>query len=101
MTVLYIVLGLLVLICSPLLFVILQPLMNLYDKTVKFLYKDDYCDSYKSKAGEFIENYNKRLTRLHPSYISNNNPTFTVKSFCITFIIVLSLLILFFIILFS
>ena len=71
MTVLYIILGVLFLISLPLLFVILQPLMNLYDKKVKFLYKNDYSDPYKMKAGESIKNYNKRLTVLNPSYISN------------------------------
>lgn len=101
MTALYIILGVLFLIFLPLLFVIFQPLIDMYDKTVKFLYKDSYYDPYKMKAGESIENYNKRLSGIHcPSYISSKRPTFTLKSFCITFITVLLLLILFFINLF-
>ncbi len=102
MAALYIILGVLILIFLPLLFVIFQPLIDLYDKTVKFSYKDSYCDPYKMKAGESIQNYNKRLSGCYcPSYLSNKRPTFTLKSFCLTFIIVLFLLILFFIILFS
>ena len=93
MTVLYIILGVLFLISLPLLFVILQPLMNLYDKIVKSLYKGDYCDPYKMKAGESIKNYNKRLSGAYcPSYISNKRSSFSIKSFCISFITVLLLL---------
>lgn len=93
MTALYIILGVL--------FLIFLPIINIYFP-INGLVPDSASKDYefnpnKRKVGESDKEYRKRLRELN----SNPKPLFTIKSFCITFITVLLLLILFFIILFS